>query len=341
MSVVFLDGFDYYTDLTQKWDDVLGTAVITPAGGRRNGGYLALTPAESTRVTLNTSTSSRLTLAFGIKLSYPELAGVGLSVLATLWSDTTWQVCLVVDQSTQLLSVYRNTGDSTEPELLATSNTPLPFDSWHHLEWGVRVAVDADDGSVELRLDGSADKGIPNEVCSTALGSGGFNRVSLGCPDSSTAMDFFGVGNFDDVKLAYGSSFVWTGDRRIDYLPLTANSTPQAWDVSSGTAWEALNGSGRLQVDNATDQAFFVVGDLPYTPSAVYSVQAIARAQGDLNLNVITRSGGTEIPTTFALTQAPKMHLVEMRKDPATDLAWTASGLNDLELGLQWNDSLE
>lgn len=340
MSAVILDGFDYYTDLTQKWDDVVG-ATIVPAGGRRNGGYLSLTPAEGNRVSLDVSNSTRSTLAFGIKLSYPELAGVGLSVLATLWKNTTWQVCLVMDQSTQLLSIYRNTGSDTAPELLATSNNPLPFDSWHHLEWGTRVTTSAEDGSVELRMDGSADKGIPHEVCSTALVSGGFNRVSLGAPDSSSAVDFFGVGNFDDVKIAYGTTFVWTGDRRVDFLPLTGDSTPQAWHVSSGEAWEALNGAGFLQTDNTLDQAFFAIKDLPYTPSAIQSVQAVVRAQGTGGLTVLVRSGESETPTTITLSHSSKMLLVEMRKDPNTNADWTASGLNNLELGLQWSDSLE
>ena len=338
MSVVVLDGFDYYTDLTQNWDEVVG-ATIVPAGGRRNSGYLSLTPAEGSRVSLNVSNSTRATLAFGIRLSYQELAGEGLSVLATLWKDDTWQVCLVLEQSSQLLSVYRNAGEGANEgsgvELLAISNTPLPLDSWHHLEWGVRVNPSADDGSVELRVDGSADKGIPHEVCSSALVTEGFNKVSLGAPDSTGAA-MFGVGNFDDAKIAYGTSFVWTGDRRVDFLPLTGNSTPQDWQASAGNAWEALNGAGYVQAGHIADQGFFVVGNLPYAPTAIHSVQAIAQAQGELSLALIARSGESETSTTFALSPSPKLLRAEMRKDPATDAAWTLAGLNDLELGLQW-----
>lgn len=334
---VDLDGFDYYTDPTEKWDEVLGAVTIKSAGGRRNGGYLSLTPAESTRVTLNVSNSTRSTLAFGIKLSYPELAGEGLSVLATLWKNTTWQVCLAMDQATQLLSIYRNTGNDTAPELLATSATPLPLDAWHHLEWGVRVAQDADDGTVELRMDGSADKGIANEVCSTALVSGGFNKISLGCPDSSNAVDFFGVGNFDDVKIAYGSSFVWTGDRRVDFLPLSGDSTPQEWNTFSGAAWESLNGAGYgITSQTLEAESMFAVANLPYTPQSISSVQLVARATGAGSLELLGQSGATAVASTAeALSSTPKVFAYELRKDPDTTTAWTADGVNNFELGVR------
>jgi hypothetical protein len=84
----------------------------------------------------------------------------------------------------------------------------------------------------------------------------------------------------------------------------------------------------------------YALGNLPASVTTVYGVQVgiqAAKAEpGDGNAKIVTRSGGTNYaPNTYSLgtsyTELTELHEV----DPATSAAWTPSGVNALEVGME------
>jgi hypothetical protein len=343
--VSFIDSFDYYetADILKKWDAVSGTVAIEATGGRRNSGYLKITPAYSTRVTKIVTTSAYITVGCAVKLSASDLVAGRQNIILFLANSDTPQLFLSILPDSKLLEVRRHAVNGTYPDrnesvLLGTSATALTMDTWQHIELGVYLA---NSGSFELRINGSSVAGIPSTNADTYY-TGTCNRVGLGTPTAQLYGElYYGVGNFDDFRVTYGDELLQLGDRRIDYLALTANDTQQDFTVSSGNAWEALNGNGEnIQSDTLNDISRFVLADLSHAPLSIDTVQLVAEAQksdsGDRAIALLAKSDTTESASAdLYLSQSVATKTAEFQTDPDTEAAWTEGGLNALIVGVK------
>lgn len=345
----FLDSFDHYAtaDLLQKWASKSGTVEIDADGGRRNSGGLVITPGAGARVLKSVSASSHITMGFAVKVAAAEVTADKMNILAALWNNNTPQLLLTILPSTYYLQVWRHEYNGTWPDrnaavLLGTSVNPLTLDSWQHLELGVYLN---NTGTFELRVNGSNAVGIAETNADTYY-TGVCNAVSLGAPPlgGSAGQQYYGLGTFDDLRVAFGDELAWKGDRRIDYIDLSADSSPQDWTVSTGNAWEALNGNGEnIQSSTVGHVSRFELANLGFTPNIIDTVQIVAQAQksdsGNRAVSLLSArytEGWTEDSSADSyLTEALAMHTAEFPTDPVTGVAWTESGLNEMVVGVE------
>lgn len=341
MSFVnFLDSFDHYAtaDLLKKWSSVSGTVAIVSSGGRRNGGYLSITPGESARSLKTLAASSHITVGVAVKLSENNIQATGHNLLMVLYHTDQPQIIVTIAKASKLLQVWRQAYDGifNNPVLLATSAAALALDSWQHIELGAHIS---NTGAVELRINGSSAAGIPSTACDTSYtGSAICNGVALGAANTSY-IKYYGLGTFDDLRVSYGDELAWYGDSRVDYVDLSANGTPQDWSVSSGNAFEALNGNGQ-HVWSATPGAIsrFALADLGGTFYAIDTLQLIAEGDttdaGSRAIKLLAQQGASESESAdLYLSTARAVSVAEFRVDPATAAPWTPSGVNSLVVG--------
>jgi hypothetical protein len=267
-----------------------------------------------------------------------------MNILAALWNNNTPQILLTILPVTYQLQVWRHEYNITFPDrnaavLLATSANALTLDAWQHIELAVYLN---NSGTLELRVNGSSVAGIPSTNADTNY-TGVCNGFSLGSPPlgGSAGQQYYGLGNFDDFRVTYGDELLQLGDRRIDYMALTANDTQQDWTVSSGNAWEALNGNGEnIQSDTLNDISRFVLADLSHAPLSIDTVQLIAEAQksdsGDRAIALLAKSDTTEsVGADLYLSQSVATKTAEFQTDPDTAAAWTEGGLNAMIVGVK------
>jgi hypothetical protein len=166
-----------------------------------------------------------------------------------------------------------------------------------------------------------------------------------------------GTGNFDtirydDITINDNTGSVnndYLGDIRIEELVPSANGNYTDWSVNTGNAWDALNDTITNPDDDTTyifsntvaQRSTFAMTDLAATPAAIQAVRIRGRGEktdaGTRSVQTTVRSSTTDSddatgkdPGTSYNWFFGDIHEV----DPATSVAWTASGVNAMEAGV-------
>lgn len=339
MALVFIDGFDHYTTLTQKWQETSGSPSITSAAGRFGGSGLRQT-AQTAWIRRN------------LGAAYTELiSGFAFSTtnyftrisIAAWYSSGASQVHLVLESTGQL--TVRQTS-STGTSLGNSGGYLVPqTGAWQYIEF--RVKFGNPTGEAEVRVNGT-----------TVISVTGVNTIPSG---STTANQFLigtgndtGTCNWDDLYIidTTGSSPTNTflGDMRIDTLfPSGAGNYGDftRGGTDSGANWSQVD---EAAPNDTTDYVYsstvgnrdsYAFSDLANTSSVVYGAALNMRYQkadaGARTVRGFARHGGVNgAGTTFT----PGAGSWEYRQDfininPSTSAAWTPTEINAAEFGLE------
>lgn len=344
-----LDGFDYYPTgkLSYKWPNITGTIVVASSGGRRDSGCLKLTKARGTRAYQSLDLSSHIVVRLAVKLTASDITANKANILFTLWNGNTPQLFVTILPGTLFLQVWRHAihsyyPDRNDPQLLGTSNNPILLDVWQHIELAIFVS---NSGTLKLGLNGSFAAGF-DTINADTYHTGLINGISLGAPAlidniQPYGVEYYGLGWYDDFHITYGNELVFLGDRRVDYLQLSSDSTPQDFIVSEGNAWETLNSEiGSIQSDTVGDVSRFLLEGPTHSPLEIDTIQLVAHSNksdsGTRAVKLSVKLG----PTTFSgddlyLSQTPEAKTTEFQINPATSLPWTIGDLTGLDIGVE------
>lgn len=324
---IFMDGWDRGSDPGRMWVAYSGSAVvINPTNGRRGTPCLERQygPASGDwmRSVLFTP-APKCTLALAIYLTGGEQ-----SIELRMGHNWTCQMAVKISD----YGVY-SVVDGTGAAVWESSDT-LPLNSWQHIEFA--VFCDAA-GSYELRVNGVTKAYDPSRDTQSVPGSL-INSIYIGWP---------GVGDtgcyIDDLFFLYGDELRFLGDCRVDTLPLTADATPQEWQVNPDTeeAWAALNQDANSIYSLAGDkESRFAVANLTHQAHYVYGVQVVTRAgktdAGVASLYLQTESGAEvhESPE-IGLTTSKLTYWESMVKNPDGPVNWALSTVNSLKIGVR------
>ncbi|AQV94744.1 hypothetical protein BJN34_12725 [Cupriavidus necator] len=333
MSLIFMDGFDHYAtaDITKKWTSLAG-ASINASGGRRGGGAMSVSGSGNY-----------------VQKTFPAAAGwvVGAALSANILSSAT--IFALLDAGTiqcdlrlnvdGTLSVTRNGTAVTG----GTSTLALSAGTFYYIEWKVTIADSIGANSCKVRVNGVdwITVATGQDLKSTANATA--NQVRLGI-SASTLTLLYDDHYVNDQNGSVNNDFL--GDVRVDALYPTSDGANQAWTPSTaGAHWSlvdetAPNTTDYVESGTAAQKDTYGMGDISHTPVSIFGTQvniaALKDDAGARSLKPVTRSGGTDYSGTAQALATTQAYYSEVREtDPATSAAWTKTGFNAAEFGVE------
>jgi hypothetical protein len=349
MALLFCDGFDHYSTLTEKWSAIINTTpAISSSAGVRGDGVLSFTANSNSKgVSKAVTAGDVFIVGFSLYLrGVVTAAGCFLTFADSLRGDAGDHVWLRLNVD-NTVSMMR--GAST---VLGTTAETIQTSVWTYVECKVTISDAA--GSYEVRFDSvnvlsasgvdtrdSTDTNVYSIFVGNNSASGN-NAANVGtgyyindlyiCDDSgSVANDFLGPCRVDALyPSGNGNTSNWVGSdgNSTDNYLLVDETSPDSDTtyVESGTS---------------TNKDTYAFGDISHTPTSIYGVQVTTYAKADdagsRLIGVVTRSAAADYnaSTTHALGASYTHHLTVLETDPATAAAWTKVNLNAAEFGVR------
>ena len=331
MGFLFVDSFDHYTSLAEKWDGVNLSPTISAGNGRfgTNGLSCSVNPTYVYK-----SVPSATTYYIGCGFYYPPTLAVNGGIIA-FKSGTTWQTCLGLEGASHCLQVL--CGDPSGGTVLWTSADAISGNVWHYLEFMTTIG---DSGAYAVILDGvelvnttgDTKPSTAADITTICIG----NMVNIG-----TSV----VRYYDDV---YIHDTAFQGDVRIIYRAPDGAGSHSDWTPSAGANYECVD-------DAAPDPA----GDYVSSDTAghidTYEMTDLTQSAGTV-LAVVgnyycqkTDAGVREVAMLTELPSSPTQHLESSPKAVPSSWAylqfiqetkpgggaWTVTDSKDAQMGIK------
>lgn len=331
MTLLFMDGFDLGDRSVRYTSGGSGTTSST-----RLGYGLALNyNSTGTFATIPLTASSVVVVGFAANIALNRHT-------VQLFGDS---------RATTHLSILFQTDGSIEARRGSTSGTLLasvPAASvavgvWHYFE--IKASISDTVGVVEIRVDGSSSPIInfsgDTKNAGTATTIDGVSFAPNGTTNCA----------IDDVYILNTSGSAnndFLGDVRIYTLVPNGNGNSSQLVGSDGNSTDnyalvdekPYSASDYVGSATATDKDTYAMEDLPGTVGSVFAVQEVAIAAksdaGAGSMKQVVRRSSTDYATSskaLTTTYVPYLNLRE--QDPSTSSAWTPSGVNAAEAGME------
>jgi hypothetical protein len=343
MTLLFIDGFDHYTNILQKYDTNPGSGgTLNSAYARTGTGGFQSTSSGGVCQKYLSSSTEHATLIAGIALRRTATLN-GSGRLLQFLSDTgsTIHATLNAD-STGKLRVTRGDYNAT---LLGSEagNTLSVINVWHYVE--VKILLSDTVGTVEVRVDGNTTPviNLTGQDTKNAGTKTVFDSIGIGSEGS------FGNVNSDDFYVCNGAGSVnndFLGDIKIDTLLPNNNGFSSALVGSDGNSTDNY-----LLVDevppNTTDYVSSATIDQKDTyafsnttvAGTVMGVQINSFAQkndaGTRQMAHVTRRSIDYDSADMTVGQGFGYYRTLQETDPNTSAAWTTSGVDGAEFGVK------
>jgi hypothetical protein len=323
MSILWLDGFDYYgSSCTPAVRYAIGAGgsgqfATGRLGGKAiQGGFTALHFIDTARSTVSSGFAYKCTSFPGTNRAIYEWCDSGGSAVCTL----------AVNNLGQLLLYRGGTGGT----LLGTSTSAIPSSAWQYIE--VEFTRHASAGACNVYVNSRQILAL------TGVNTGAADIVLMGFAALNVA-DFV-----DDYYVVSGATKL--GEQRVVTIRPSADTAQKDFTPDSGTDNYArvnespVNGDTSYVTANTGDsEDLYTMDDLGVTPSSIAAVQAVVIARkddaADRGIQTIihgsTDTGG--IVQGLSTSYEAVVDLYE--ENPETSAAWAASDVNGLEAGMK------
>jgi hypothetical protein len=256
------------------------------------------------------------------------------------------QTALTYSPVDTFLRLYRG---APTTNLLGTSGTGIPQDTWHVIEWRTLIST-ATTGTSEVWLDGNRVINFSGDNSNTAtlnvqsIRFGYVNGAGLASP-TGLYLGFDDLAVNDTTPATPNNAQI--GDGRVLLLmPTGAGSSTMLarGGVDTGTNYGQVNElppslAQYVLSSTVADRDLYAMADLAVAVSSINCVEAIVLAQNsDAGAGSIapTLKSGATVNEATAISLGTTAGYVTSRweTDPATSVAWTLSGLNAVEAGV-------
>ncbi|HET6380182.1 MAG TPA: hypothetical protein VFH63_03995 [candidate division Zixibacteria bacterium] len=223
----------------------------------------------------------------------------------------------------------------------ATGTTLIGDAEWHYVE--IKAIIHDTTGSIEVRLDGSTEITFNGDTRNG--GSGVINRLVV-------MREAAGFSSGDEIRqhdiyVCDSSGSVannFLGPVRVGALFPSGSGNSTQWTPSAGSNYQTIDEAapnGDTDYNESTTPGNIdtvAMGNLPVSAAAIYGIQHLTYARktdaGARTLRQVIRSGGTNFEgPDLTVLDTYKYFLKTYTLDPATNAAWTESGINALEAG--------
>lgn len=348
---IYIESFDTYTTVSQKWDATNNVTPIISTGASRFGVGQGMTMSNGGATKFLNTNVATFTVGFAYKIAAIFGTTQALMNFGDL-TNTLNQISLCVNPNATL-QFYAGTAGISGTVFNGSltrglPSIPITLGVWSYME--VKFSA-ASSGLAELRLGGAS---LP------AISFSGNTLCSTGSPGSYTsAFSFtYPTGSFqvDDMYMLDGSGTgllaTYLGDVRITTVVPTGDSGTGGLNVFTTTPSQTT-GNHYLNVkeippdDNTSynsdatpgDRESYRVGTLALTGQIIAVNQLMRAEKDDANVRSIAamarnNSVDSSPGTTFTLPSSYLYINQIWLTDPNTGVGWTQSGFNTAEFGL-------
>jgi hypothetical protein len=347
MSLRFIDSFDFYAtgDMYEKWttSGSVGLPIISSGNGRR-GTACARSYGTTSCICLVKTLDAQATWIIGVAFRTSSLPGSSRTLLG-LYDAGTLQVdvCLNTDGT---LSVRRN-GATVLTN--GTSSFSLGANTYYYLEWKCTIADAIDASSCQVRVDGDVKITVATGQDTKHTANATANQVTVGGGNSNANPT--ALWDIDDVYICDGQGSTnndFLGDCRVDTLLPNADGSNSQFTPSTGSDHYALvdesapnddtdylsdGTSGHRDTWNVANLSALVS---PSIKGVQLNLTAKKDDAGTRLLKPVVKSGAT---TSTGASQGVgtdyRQYQQVYETDPNTSAAWTESGVNSAEFGVE------
>lgn len=339
MALLFMDGFDA-NDFALKWTGYQNVSTSTTT--RFSTGRSVSISNYFWQLYKNIPATSDLYVGFALYTASGGWAGNYESYISFHTnSGTTPQFRLKLVAPTTL-SIVRHDGTT----LASSAAGVMRLDAWQYIEVYAKVADSGGRATVRVNgvtvIDFTGDtkhNGTLDTIDMICLGDTypGFNYG----PRVTTLVDDLYI--CDATGPAPYNTFL--GDVRVHTTSPTGAGNSTQFTPSTGANYAAVDEIPYSATDYVSaipsgTKDTYQMGDLTVTPNTIFGVQSNIIAKkidaGTATIRPIIRSGGTDYAgTSSALITNDVTYSHVRTDDPNTSTAWTASGVNNLEAGME------
>lgn len=349
MSLVFMDGFDKYTD-TAGLDTVYSRgdpsrSAYYPTGGRFGGGALWINDYDPNdcKVLLPANFVEGDTF----HVAFHRFTADGSSPTPNQTTDG--RLFTLSTAGTDYLTISRNATDVYAYLLGTTQNAPwtYTYDTWHHIETAIKLSQ-AGDGFCKIWLDGAL---IMNYSGAT-LNAGGltFSQFHIQGLYNTPNNEYI-----DDLVIwssgAGGLAASQLAEHRIETLSPTGDGDTTTFTPLSGNNVDNVDEAGTNDGDTSYntgdtpgEKDLFTLPSLSYTPSSIHGVQVVTWAKtvaGGDDLATLLKISGSEYGAAAKnLTTGYTRQADYFALNPHTAGYWTPSALSGLQAGYFFADEI-
>lgn len=343
--LLFCDSFSHYVtaDLTDKYNTVT-SMTISSNNGRNNNNSLRYVgnniPVDAIKyVSKNVTATGTFILGVAFKINS---APTNKFQLFALFDAGTTQVDLRLNTDLTL-SVTRN------GTVLGTTTHALATSRWYHIEWKIKITNSTSSGECVLKINETERlnlSGVDTQNTSNSTA----NAVILGhSPTVETGSSF--TADFSDFYICDTSGSLnndFIGDHKVtSYYPNGNGNTNQLTNQAGNSTNnyqsvdEASPNDDTDYVESSTAGQKDTYGFQDTSSSAsIKGIQININARksdaGSRSIAPVIRSNGTDYDlTTVSISDSYAFYTEIKETDPATSVAWTASGFNSAEFGIK------
>jgi hypothetical protein len=334
MSLIFMDGFDFYTTSQVTLNGFSGTPAFfsNSYGGvspRFGYGYFC-NPNGNGNNGMNRALPTKTSIVFGVAIYWfgnnPNRA------VLQFYDPTGLQVALKSNGG--YLQFYRG------GQQLAASSAPYRL-GWNYYE--LAITIDQNNGSLELRINGSTFMKVEN-VNTQGSATNTLTFMDFG---ASSAWDFL----IDDVYMVDTlgtTNNTFLGDVRVVCQVASGPGDSAQWTPNGASAnWQCTNsipfaGSPSSFVSSSTPGQvdLYAVGAPPSAVNTVFALQtnlvAYKDDSGTRTIHGLLKSGSTLVETSdYALGTSYQPFITTYDNDPNTSAPWTSAALSQLQIGIK------
>lgn len=336
MGLLFIDGFDHYTTITQKYGSVVGTMAIGAYGrfstnGMRNNGH-----GDYVNLSLPASYQTIYT-GFAVYV-YTSPAGGTTKGLISFVEGTYTQVTLGIDSAGHLYW-YRGALSGDGGILLADWGT-MSSAAWHYIE--SKVTFSNTVGQITMKCDGVTVIDTSANLDTVANASAAERTNSIRCFGSYQYIGNPGaVIYFDDFWIADDAFY---GDCRVETRLPSGEGNYEQWTKSAGSHnYECVDETtpsttDYVSKDTADSIDTYTKAALTSTAGTIKGVAANMYVQksnaGVKQIAGIARLSGSDLAGSGIAVPSSWAYLQQFLENPDSG-DWTISDINSAEFGVK------
>lgn len=344
-----MDGFDLYADradvLKGGWSALNSGPSMSTSQGRYGGGCLTNNNSARAWVQSLGSIAGGSTVHFAFHYYVGALgSGTANDPIINIFDGTDTTMFRIEHNTSGDVKCYNAAGS----QLGSTASAAIVNTAWHWIEVKITFGTTSGNASAKVYLNGSLILNVSS--VNIYVGTGINNRGQL--------VKFYGSNGgsrFDDVIIwdTSGSSVnsFPLGECKIDTLSPNADGTNNDWGKSTGSTRytlvdDGISGTANDDTDYLTsstvgDKTDIAMSNLSDNPTTIYATQMRVRAKKvdvgprTYRVNALV-SGSTSTGTTKGAPIEYCWHRSGFfYLDPNTSAAWTAAGINALQMQLE------
>lgn len=340
MALRWMDSFDHYTTVLQKWDAEggVGQPIGSSFGRFVNGYQCQFNRSTFLRKDLDAQPTWILGLALRLEGGYVDAANCRVF---TLYDAGSSQMDLRFESGTGKLQITRN-----GTQLGSTATAALLLNVWHYIEF--KVTIHNSTGIAIARVNG-VDVINVSGADTQATANATADRIHFA--EKATTGGSFNW-HVDDIYACDGTGSApandFLGDVRVSAIFPNANGTTSQLDGSDGNQIdnyllvdETVPDDDTTYAESADigDKDTYNYGSLPSSSGTVYGIQLLPRARktdaGTRKIATIARHSGVEVDSADVTLSTSYVTTKEIRETKPGGGAWSVSDINAAEFGVK------